>query len=188
MTRTKTHYIELELNIPDDNNVYVISDTHFGHENIIRYCNRPFESLFKMNETMVQNWREIVKPEDYVLFMGDFVMGQKKRNQVCNFYHSILYGNKYMLRGNHDSGGGLDYRLYNRIYFNRYGKRFVCQHYPIDPKEVGCDIAIVGHTHNNVEPDKGLHRLKNQLNVSVELIDYKPLLLTEDLIDEKNWT
>ena len=53
-------------------NTFFTSDTHFGHANIIKYCNRPFSSLEEMNSTIIRNWNEMVKPEDTVFFLGDF--------------------------------------------------------------------------------------------------------------------
>lgn len=44
--------------------IYVTSDTHFNHENIIKYCKRPYENANKMNESLIKNWNKVVKKED----------------------------------------------------------------------------------------------------------------------------
>ena len=53
-------------------NLWFTSDTHFGHENIIKYCKRPFKSLEHMNMEIIRRWNERVQPDDMVIFAGDF--------------------------------------------------------------------------------------------------------------------
>ena len=53
------------------------SDWHFGHRNVIDYCNRPFSSVEEMNDKLVELWNNTIKPEDEVWFLGDFSMNPK---------------------------------------------------------------------------------------------------------------
>ena len=79
--------------------IYFISDTHFNHNNIIKYCNRPFKSINEMNQTIINNWNKTVKADDEIYHLGDLVLGKKEEmyNTVSN-----LNGKKYLIRGNHD--------------------------------------------------------------------------------------
>ncbi|MFT4986996.1 MAG: calcineurin-like phosphoesterase family protein [Glaciecola sp.] len=51
--------------------IFFTSDHHFGHANIIRFCNRPFENAKQMNEVLIQKWNEKIGPNDMVYHLGD---------------------------------------------------------------------------------------------------------------------
>ena len=52
--------------------IFMIADTHFGDENIIKFEGRPFKSVKEMNQTMIENWNSVVSDEDTVFVLGDF--------------------------------------------------------------------------------------------------------------------
>lgn len=78
---------------------YFTSDLHFGHRNIIRYCQRPFEDDGDMNYQLIRRWNAIVRPEDRVFVLGDFAFGNKENKEV---WFTLLNGDKYLVEGNHD--------------------------------------------------------------------------------------
>lgn len=78
---------------------FLTSDTHFGHANIIRLSNRPFDSVEQMNEAMVENWNAVVGNEDAVFHLGDAVMGKFEENVKIL---GRLNGIKFLVPGNHD--------------------------------------------------------------------------------------
>lgn len=78
---------------------WFISDTHFGHENIIRYSQRPFRNVDHMNRTLIDNWNDVVGKRDTVFHLGDVALGPWER------WDSILrslHGTKVLVVGNHD--------------------------------------------------------------------------------------
>ncbi len=89
------------LKIPNDVFVWLISDTHFSHKNILlpSYSNRPFRNVDHMNHEMVERWNALVKEEDLVLHLGDFAMGPQTE---CEPILKRLTGRKVLVRGNHD--------------------------------------------------------------------------------------
>ena len=79
--------------------VWFTSDTHFWHENILRFCNRPFGSIEEMNEGLIRRWNETVPPDGTVFHLGDFCFGGAKE---WNDIISRLSGKIYLILGNHD--------------------------------------------------------------------------------------
>ena len=69
---------EYNLNIDEDVKVFLISDTHFFHSNIINYTGRPFKTAEDMTETIFNGWNDTVGENDIVIFCGDFVCGIRK--------------------------------------------------------------------------------------------------------------
>lgn len=78
--------------------IFFSSDHHFYHKNIIKYCNRPFETVEEMNEEMVKRWNEVVAKEDIVYYLGDFSLAIRPVELFLN----RLNGTKILMAGNHD--------------------------------------------------------------------------------------
>jgi calcineurin-like phosphoesterase family protein len=55
--------------------LFFTSDTHFGHENIIEYCNRPFVNAKQMDDELISSWNRVVEKDDIVYHLGDFTLG-----------------------------------------------------------------------------------------------------------------
>jgi len=79
--------------------VYFTADQHLGHENIIKYCSRPFSSVGHMNAALVGNWNAVVRPDDTVHVLGDIVMGRREETIPLI---GQLAGHKILYPGNHD--------------------------------------------------------------------------------------
>lgn len=76
------------------------ADLHLWHSNIIKYCNRPFQSVEEMNEIIIMNWNRVVVPGDIVYILGDFAM--KTSVQEIRKVLKYLNGKKYFILGDHD--------------------------------------------------------------------------------------
>jgi len=89
---------------------YFTSDLHLGHENIIEYTSRPFNSVTHMHEGIVANWNSVVTPDDEVYILGDAALGDISRTLTL---FSRLNGLHFLVPGNHDkiwSGRGAYHR------------------------------------------------------------------------------
>lgn len=78
---------------------FFTADLHFGHVRIIELCNRPFDSVEEMNETLVDNWNDKVTDEDIVWILGDLALGKLDDSLA---YVAMLKGDKRLIPGNHD--------------------------------------------------------------------------------------
>ena len=79
---------------------FYISDTHFGHQNIIRYDNRPFSTADEMDEVLIDRWNDVVSDEDTVYVLGDFSWHREEKTlEILD----SLSGRKVLIKGNHDT-------------------------------------------------------------------------------------
>ena len=78
------------------------SDRHFGHSNIITYCNRPYRNTQEMGEDIIRKHNELVKPEDHVYDLGDFAFGRGVDYDYTLYCLTRMNGIKHFVRGNHD--------------------------------------------------------------------------------------
>lgn len=153
---------------------FVIADTHFGHENVIRYCDRPFESVEQMDKVLISNWNNIVRKDDLVWVLGDFVIGSK---DYTKYIIKSLNGRKKLVLGNHDR--------YKQAFYTECGFEFVSpypvlidnfiilSHAPLEFLNENCPFFnIYGHVHND---QRYADLTSNSACVSVERIGYKPI-------------
>jgi calcineurin-like phosphoesterase family protein len=86
---------------------WISGDHHFGHANIIKYCNRPFKDVEEMDDELCSIWNSHVAPEDVVYHLGDFTLGN---SELASYYFQRLNGTIFVL-GNpwHHDARWLDY-------------------------------------------------------------------------------
>lgn len=176
--------------------LWFTSDYHLGHENIIRYSQRPFSNAKEMDEALLQYHNELVKPEDHVYNLGDVTMLRGGAVQQAAFIARMkqFHGHKRLLLGNHDHFPISTYLTagFEKIYATWRGiENILLSHFPVHPSSIGSAVANVhGHIHQNASPApvvfKGYVESPSQpkaqpyINICVEHTNYRPIPL-EDL-------
>ena len=77
---------------------YFTADTHFGHQNVIRFCDRPWQTAEEMDEAMIERWNDRVRNNDTIYIVGDMFFRSKDADGIL----SRLKGKKRLIVGNHD--------------------------------------------------------------------------------------
>lgn len=170
-----------------NNRLWLISDTHFGHKNIIKYQGRPAGHEI----IMVSEWIRRVGEDDQILHLGDVTMG--KRGNADRWLDVIgrLPGEKFLILGNHDDPEALDYGRGGFTVIPEFVHKGVAfSHRPVarrtDPATFsyllgeGWHTNIHGHVHNNVwtsEHDGAPLSARRYINVSVEKTGLAPVQL-----------
>ena len=160
---------------------FIISDTHFGHANIIKYCNRPFESTDAMDEYIAEQWINEVGEDDTVIHLGDVAFKTQYLDEVL----TNLPGRKILVWGNHDWCRTKTYyrkrgfeEVYDELLVKVGGKDVRLTHMPSDKTDMP---NIHGHLHNvqNFSGALGPHNIL----YSPENQGYKPVRI-EELLNE----
>lgn len=173
--------------------IWVTSDTHFNHANILKFRGqdgdtiRPFKEVQEMNETMIQNWNSVVKPQDKIYHLGDVFFGDREKDGPPIMER--LNGHKRLVVGNHDriKGGphnNVLQRYFEKIYLWRMMPEFglLMTHVPVHPSTLDEGrfednngevrmINVHGHIHQNPSPP-GPYRC---VCVDHEGINYTPV-------------
>lgn len=165
--------------------IYIVSDTHFGHAGVCRFTQadgvtklRPWTDPNEMDEALVKAWNETVKPEDKVYHLGDVVMNRRS----IGIMHR-LNGKKVLIKGNHDNLRMDEYAPFFEDVHGCYSlSNMLLSHIPIHEASFRkFDANVHGHLHSErvMKTDKhGVSRIDTRYHcVSVELTDFKPILL-----------
>lgn len=159
------------------------ADLHLGHENIIRYCNRPFSSADDMKDQLIKNWNAVAGPNDIVWCLGD--VGRLPYEEMLEIFNE-LNGKKKLVIGNHDVDrkGRLIQSLARLPWANEPshlarikhdGVHIVLSHYAgltWDASHHGSLMAF-GHSHGTLRP------LPGSIDVGVDCQGYRPITVEE---------
>ena len=162
---------------------WVTTDTHFGHRNIQKYCNRPPDC-----DDRIMAGLQVMKMGDILIHLGDVAFNDKGEEHYVEALHDMGIF-RWLVLGNHDRSmayhleAGWDWVGWS-MEMRRFGKLIKFSHKPTPIGEE--DIQIHGHFHNaKIEYWEGylkeIMTSKHKLLV-IEDVDYKPVLL-ESLLD-----
>lgn len=153
--------------------IFIYSDPHFGHKNVIKYANRPFSSINEMNSQLIKNFNKVVGHDDVVYILGDFsFLNTISTTEILK----SLNGYKFLIKGNHDTKTNSAYRkmgfveVYDKpiLLLNKY----LLSHEPVEFYIGSSAINIYGHLH-----DKAENNTRYEFCACVEKTDYKPVSL-----------
>lgn len=158
--------------------IWFISDTHFGHKNILSFLNRdgsrlrPFDTIEQMHECIFDHWNQTVKSQDIFYHLGDFGFGTFGL-AVLRDVLPKLPGKKRIILGNHDKYQSLEYcKVFKQVHGTKKMEKLWLSHVPIRSDSIaGRHVSgnCHGHLHSNITGDPGY------FNVSCERVGFKPI-------------
>ena len=161
--------------VDNPGSAWVWSDLHLGHDNIIRYANRPFADAAQMDASLYDSWEATVGSDEDLVFVGDVAMGRAVAPQTWQRIRDGQGGRKHLVIGNHDLTGSGQLRIdgfdtIGTVMFVDGDPPLLFTHIPLTDVPAGC-VNVHGHTHDET-PGPTPH-----INVSVEQLDYRPVAL-----------
>lgn len=162
----------------DPAKIWLWSDMHFNHDRIREYTNRPWDCVDQMDADLLKSLTTV--PDGHTLiWLGDIGWGQKWTEtyapKTSNVTHILVPGNHDMERGSKRLSRHLPHHFDSiavGLEGTHDGKSYILTHYPWYDRRFA-DVHIHGHTHNSIPQQYG------HINVSVEMIGYKPTRLID---------
>ena len=184
--------------------IFFTSDLHFGHENVLKFDDRPFETVEEMDEELIRRWNNKVDKGDLVYVLGDLIW--KTANNEALSILKRLNGQIILIKGNHDRfiknataknalAGLKDYDDICVALADGTTRRCILSHYFM-PFYIGhrySAIHLHGHSHNTEESLEEEHitaylRARGYnlevYNVGCMYWNYEPVTLDEILQKE----
>lgn len=177
-------------------NIWLISDTHFGHSNVCKFTRndgsplRPWDDVLEMDEALIDNWNSVVKDNDLIIHAGDVCFSGQRYDVIM----PRLKGRKHLIRGNHDLfSEGRYQRHFQKVLGIKILDNYAITHVPIHPESLArWKGNIHGHLHSNnvMKPGESYDmgdcstititdKDPRYFNVSVEQINYTPINFEE---------
>ena len=173
--------------------IFFTADTHFGHNNVIRFCDRPFSSAAEMDEVMIRNWNARVTGGDTVYILGDMFFRSTNAEEILQ----RLKGKKRLIVGNHD-GSWMTNSItqdtssaWTNFWKPRTdGIRSPCVTIQCLPGSMPCGPYMIhGHIHNDTSADfyPLIAARENVLNAGVDINGFRPVTFEELLENNRRF-
>jgi calcineurin-like phosphoesterase family protein len=185
--------------------IFFTSDEHYGHHNILKYCNRPFANTNEMREAFIERHNAVVKPEDEVWHLGDFSFKADSAQDGVSNVVKRLNGTHRLIAGNHDGcfqkHKGSDNEVFNYMYAFREVNQVRRLTLPGLGEVLLCHLPVQGNDYDNRYQDSAPHagiyedfgvkwlihghvhgawRTRDRMiNVGVDVWNYTPVSLEE---------
>lgn len=178
------------MRIENKDNIFFTSDFHLFHHNILRFDNRPFNTVQEMNDKIVENWNNTVKEDDIIFFLGDLTFGDFKDTK---YLIDGLNGTIHYILGNHDRFNDIrNYKRFDTIDSlmdiqvrdndaNRGWQSIVLCHYAIlewNKAQHGA-FHLHGHSHGGLLESQKEYYKHKVLDMGCNLWDYTPVSYNE---------
>jgi calcineurin-like phosphoesterase family protein len=158
---------------------WFVSDPHFMHENILKFCRSSYASVDVMNSDMVSIWNSFVKPEDTVYDLGDLAFKTGLRKDDINALLKTLNGTHILIKGNHDERKKIAYfsaikELHDSLIIEIGGVEFLLSHFPYKENMAQKDIVERPECFTNGRLDKDGKRMPLLHGHTHELFTIRP--------------
>jgi calcineurin-like phosphoesterase family protein len=160
--------------------IYFTADTHFGHSNIIKYCERPFDNVHIMDQVIFDHINEIVGLDDTLYILGDFCFKGKK---PIEYSSRIVCQNVHLIYGNHDRRNDFkdDLQGFSSVQdvkeIIHCNQKIFLSHYPHRswPASHKGSFHLYGHVHSKLDnEDRSSNRLTLDVGVDNTINYNKP--------------
>ncbi len=183
----------MKIKLRTTDQIFFTADPHFFHYNIIQFCERPFENLKQMHDTLIENWNRVVPENGYIFIAGDFAMTANV-GAIAGIL-GRLNGSKILVFGNHDIQNRLDRESVISLFysiadyveltivdeFNKVETQFAISHYPHLYWRKGF-YHLHGHVHSGPNNDTQSEQVpfhKMRYDVGVDNNDFTPIAYSE---------
>ena len=157
--------------------IFFTADIHGDHENILKYCNRPFRSISEMRRSIIERWNRVVDVNDEVYILGDLWLGHDfSSSEHMKKFLKKLNGEKHLILGNHDRMDAFAYirvgiaSVHTSLYVEG---AYLCHDPAWSVAQDASQMVFCGHVHTLFK------KAKNCVNVGVDVWDFTPVRFSE---------